>query len=156
FRDHLPFQNLQQRILPELLRKRAAERCLRIWCAACSSGQEPYSVAMLLREHFPSLDKWDVRIVASDLSNDMLERARHGRFTQMEINRGLPARLLVKYFRKDEMGWQIREDIRRMIEFCTINLVGPWPPLPLFDVIFLRNVLIYFDVPTKKTILGRI
>jgi chemotaxis protein methyltransferase CheR len=86
----------------------------------------------------------------------MLDRARRGSFSQMEVNRGLPARLLVRYFRKDQFGWQIREDIRRMVEFCSINLIGLWPPLPACDIVLLRNVLIYFDIPTKKTILGRV
>jgi chemotaxis protein methyltransferase CheR len=156
FRDVHPFENLRQRVLPELIARRLATRCLTIWCAACSSGQEPYSVAMLLREHFPHLTGWNVRILASDLSTEMLERARLGRYSQMEINRGLPAALLVKYFSKQGDEWIIKDDVRRMVEFRPINLAAAWPVLPYMDVVLLRNVLIYFDVATKKQILGQL
>ena len=156
FRDHHPFEGLRQVVLPELLRRRAAERRLSIWCAACSSGQEPYSVALLLREHFPQTAGWQLRLLASDLSDEMLERARQGRYSRMEVNRGLPARLLVKYFEQQGADWCLRADVRRMVEFRRINLAEGWPALPALDVILLRNVLIYFDVPTKKAILNRV
>ncbi len=159
FRDHHPFEALRQVVLPELLRRRAAERCLNVWCGACSSGQEPYSVALLLREHFGFLagaSGWSVRLIATDVSGDMLERARQGRYTRMEVNRGLPARLLVRYFEQDGPDWRLREDVRRSVEFRRLNLAEPWPPLPTLDVVLLRNVLIYFDVPTKKAILGKV
>jgi chemotaxis protein methyltransferase CheR len=156
FRDVYPFEHLRQTLLPDLLRRRAGERCLNIWCAACASGQEPYSIAMLLRESFPVLNDWKVRLIASDLSTEMLERTRRGRYSQMEVNRGLPARLLVKYFEKQGAEWQIKEDLRRQLEVYPINLIGYWPPLPPLDVVFLRNVLIYVDVSTKKEILGNV
>ncbi len=156
FRGVNPFEALKKWVLPELLAKRASERQLNLWCSACSSGQEPYSVAMLLREHFPTLANWTLQFVASDISGEMLTRAREGRYSQLEINRGLPATLLVKYFHKQGLEWQIREDIRRMVEFRQINLAEAWPSLPHMDIIFMRNVLIYFDLETKKAILGKV
>jgi chemotaxis protein methyltransferase CheR len=156
FRDSHPFELLRQTVLPELVRRRAAGRDLSLWSAACSSGQEPYSVAMLVREHFPALAAGGLRIIASDLSTEMLDRARQGLYTQMEVNRGLPARLLVKYFDKQGPHWQIKDDLRRLVEFRPINLTNAWPPLPALDVILLRNVLIYFDVATKQRILAKV
>jgi chemotaxis protein methyltransferase CheR len=156
FRDIHPFTGLRQTVLPALIKARSAERRLHIWSAACSSGQEPFSVAMLLREYFPSLTGWNLRIIGSDLSTAMLERARRGRYTQMEVNRGLPAQLLVKHFRKDGADWQLKDEIRKMVEFSSINLIDDWPALPPLDLILLRNVLIYFDVPTRKQILKKI
>ena len=156
FRDAHPFQSLRQAVLPDLLRRRGAERILSVWCAACSSGQEPYSVAMLLREYGPALEGWNVRIIASDLSTEMLERARLGRYTDAEVNRGLPAPLLEKYFRRHGGEWRIRDDLRGMVEFRAINLIDPWPALPALDVVLLRNVLIYFDLPAKRCTLERV
>ncbi len=156
FRDVHPFEGLRQVVLPELIRRRSAERRLHVWCGACSTGQEPYSLAMLLREHFPALAGWDVRIRGTDLSAEVLERARQGRYTQAEVNRGLPARLLVKYFRKDGPDWRLNDEIRSAVEFAPLNLVGAWPALPPLDLVLLRNVLIYFDVAAKKEILARV
>jgi chemotaxis protein methyltransferase CheR len=156
FRDVHPFECLRRAILPDLVQRRAGERRLAVWCAACSTGQEPYSVALLLREHFPGLGGWDVRLIASDLSREVLERARQGRYTQMEVNRGLPARLLVKYFQRQGLDWQLHGDVRRMVEFRPLNLIEPWPPLPPLDVIFLRNVLIYFDADARREVLGKV
>jgi chemotaxis protein methyltransferase CheR len=156
FRDVHPFEQLRLEVLPELMRRRAAERRLDVWCAACASGQEPYSVAMLLREHFPTLAGWDVRVLATDLSLDVLERARQGRYSQAEVNRGLPARLLVKYFVKDGADWQLKDEVRRMVEFRQVNLVGPWPAAPPQDVVLLRNVLIYFDEAARRSVLGKV
>jgi chemotaxis protein methyltransferase CheR len=156
FRDGHPFEALRCSILPELVARRAAERRLHIWCAASSSGQEPYSIAMLLREHFPSLSSWSLRLVASDLSREILDRAREGCYSQLEVNRGLPASLLVKYFERHGMNWQIKADLRRMIDFREMNLMSPFSSLPPMDIVFLRNVLIYFDVETKKAILGKV
>ena len=156
FRDIQPFETLKNFVLPELLKKREAERSLNIWCAACSSGQEPYSIAMLFREHFPELARWRVRFVASDISSEMLARAREGCYSQIEVNRGLPAPLLVKYFQKNGLKWQIKGDIIKMVEFQQINLATSWPVLPTMDVVFMRNVLIYFDMETKKAILGKV
>ncbi|HYC33213.1 MAG TPA: protein-glutamate O-methyltransferase CheR [Gemmatimonadales bacterium] len=156
FRDIHPFDALRQAILPELIERRASQRQLTIWCAACSSGQEPYSISMLLREHFPALTGWTVRIVATDLSGEMLERARSGRYSQLEVNRGLPASYLVKYFRKQGLEWQLAEEVRRMVEYRELNLNEPWPGVPPADLVFLRNVLIYFDVETKRSILAKV
>src|SRR4051794_16860847 len=127
FRDGHPFEVLRQTVLPELVQRRAEVRGLNIWSAACSSGQETYSVAILLRHHFPALAGWNIRLIASDLSAAMLERARRGRYSELEVSRGLPPELLNGYFRKQENGWQIRDDIRSMVEFRSINLSGPWP-----------------------------
>jgi chemotaxis protein methyltransferase CheR len=156
YRDFHPFEALRTEILPHVMRENAASRKLSIWSAAASTGQEAYSIAMLLREHFPQLATWKVRIHGTDLSTTTLDTARAGRYTQMEVNRGLPATLLVKYFTKDEGGWRIKDDIRRMVEFQPMNLIQPWPELGTFDVIFIRNVLIYFDTVTKQKILQRI
>jgi len=156
FRDLYPFEALRQQILPELMRRRTTERALHIWCGACSSGQEPYSIAMLLREHFPLLNGWDLRIIGSDLSVEILQRAQLGRYSQAEVNRGLPARLLVKYFQQSGADWQIKDEIRDMVDFQSINLIDAWPSLPPQDIVLVRNVLMYFDVATKKQILEKI
>jgi chemotaxis protein methyltransferase CheR len=156
FRDVRPFEALQQHVLPELFLRQASDRTLNIWSAACASGQEVYSIAMLLREHFPLGPDWTVRLLASDFSQQTLARARQGRYTQMEVNRGLPAPLLVKYFGRVGMDWQIAEELRRMVEFLPLNLIGPWPTLPAMNVVFLRNVLIYTDDETKRIILGKV
>jgi chemotaxis protein methyltransferase CheR len=156
FRDLHPFEALRTAVLPELIAKRAAERTLTIWSAATASGQEPYSVAMLLREHFPQLTGWKLTLIASDISEAMLSRARAGAYSQIEVNRGLPAPLLVKYFRRIDGEWQIAEDLRRAIEFRRVNLTTAWPFMPAMDIILMRNVLIYFDVPTKKAVLARV
>jgi chemotaxis protein methyltransferase CheR len=156
FRDHHPFESLRKVVLPELMSRRRDERCLNVWCAASSTGQEPYSVALLLREHFPELARWKVDLRASDLSEEMLARAREGRYNQIEANRGLPAALLVKYFQQQGTHWQLAQEVRSMVAFQQINLARPWPSLPRMDLVMLRNVMIYFDVDTKKAILGRL
>jgi chemotaxis protein methyltransferase CheR len=156
FRDLHPFETLRKTVLPELIRRRADERRLSVWCAACSTGQEPYSLAILLREHFPDLAGWRVSILATDLSGEVLARAKEGRYTQAEVNRGLPAASLVKYFRQHGSMWELSEQVRRGVEFRELNLVRPWPVLPRMDLVFLRNVMIYFDVDTKKAILGQV
>lgn len=156
FRDFHPFEALKKVVLPELIAKRATERALTIWCAASSSGQEPYSLSMLIRENFPQLASWKVRILATDLSTDILARAREGRYSQLEVNRGLPANLLVKYFQKRGCDWYLRDDIRGMVEYQVVNLSNAWPVLPPMDIVMIRNVLIYFGVETKKAILSRV
>jgi chemotaxis protein methyltransferase CheR len=156
FRDLHPFEALRHHLLPELMEKRAAERKLRIWCAACSSGQEPYSIAMLMDQHFPQLQSWDVSILGTDLSTQMLERAREGSYTKLEVNRGLPAPLLVRYFQADGPMWVLKEPIRERVEYREMNLIGTWPHMPKQDIVFMRNVLIYFDVETKQEILAQI
>jgi chemotaxis protein methyltransferase CheR len=155
FRDVLPFEALRKTVLPELIAARQNEKRLNIWCAASSSGQEPYTIALILREYFPELRNWKVTFQATDISREMLRRSREGRYSQVEVNRGLPVALLMKYFRQDGAHWQLRDDIREMIDFQPLNLAAAWPPMPLFDLIFLRNVMIYFDVDTKKSILRR-
>jgi chemotaxis protein methyltransferase CheR len=156
FRDPRVFGMLANSVLPSLLEARSAERSLTIWCAACSTGQEPYSVAMLLREHQPSLDGWRIRIVASDICRDVLARARAARFSQVEINRGLPASRLVKYFTQHGSAWELSPEIRQMVEFREINLIGSWQNLPAIHLILMRNVLIYFDMAAKQSIFERV
>jgi chemotaxis protein methyltransferase CheR len=156
FRDLSPFDALRNQVLPQLLAARAPTRSLTIWSAACSTGQEPYSLAMLLHEHFPVQARWPIRIVATDLSRPTLERARAGRYRQIEVNRGLPASLLVKYFKREGSDWVVAPDLRAMVDFRQLNLIEPWPPGLRPDLVLMRNVLIYFDVPTKKTILERV
>ncbi|MCY7382731.1 MAG: protein-glutamate O-methyltransferase CheR [Microcoleus sp. CAN_BIN18] len=155
FRDVNPFEMLKKSVLPELLKQR--QGCtLNIWCAACSSGQEPYSIAMLLREYFPQLARNQVQILGSDISTAMLKRANSGCYAQHEVVRGLPTALLHKYFHDCGKEWQIKEEIRSAIEFRQINLTEPFGSIPQMDIIFLRNVLIYFDVQTKQSILARV
>jgi chemotaxis protein methyltransferase CheR len=156
FRDVHPFESLRKTVIPDLIRRRSSERALAIWCCASSTGQEPYSLAMLLREHFPELQTWKVSLLATDLSRDVLARAREGKYNQIEVNRGLPAPLLVKYFQQQGTHWQLKEEIRRLVEFRELNLSQPWPFLPRMDLILNRNVMIYFDIPTKKSILSRL
>ncbi|MDZ8083333.1 MAG: protein-glutamate O-methyltransferase CheR [Nostoc sp. DcaGUA01] len=156
FRDRYPFEALKQYVLPELAKQRKIERSLNIWCAACSNGQEPYSIAILIQEHFPVLVNWSLRLIASDFSTKVLARARQGNYNQLEINRGLPKNIRDKYFNRLDNNWQINQEIRQMIDFRQFNLVETWPYLPKFDVIFLRNVLIYFDIVTKKALLKKV
>jgi chemotaxis protein methyltransferase CheR len=156
FRDVRPFDALRTFVLPELVKKRQGERILNVWCSACSSGQEPFSVAILIREHFPAILGWQLRIIASDISREVLARARQGRYSQLEVNRGLPAALLLKYFTKQDGRWQLKEEVRRMVEFLEINLVEPWPTLPTMDIILMRNVLIYVGVEMKKAVLTKV
>lgn len=150
FRDVHPFDALRESVLPDLLRQPGGP--LSIWSAAASTGQEAYSVAMLLADHFPDVV---AGILATDLSRDVLERARAGTFSQLEVNRGLPAPLLVRHFRREGAGWQLNDDICRRVEFRQLNLVRPWPPLPRMDVVLLRNVLIYLDAPAKRAVLSQ-
>ena len=156
FRDVSPFQALRTAILPALIKARASSRRLRIWCAASSSGQEPYSIAMTIDDAFPELRGWDVQIIATDLSKEMVERGKAGVFKALEVNRGLPAPMLVKYFTKVGVDYEIKPGIRSLVQFSELNLIGAWPAFPTFDIVFVRNVLIYFDVDTKRTIIGRV
>jgi len=156
FRDHHPFEALRKEVIPDLIRRRRDERALCVWCAASSSGQEPYSIALLLKEHFPELNGWKISVLASDLSREVLARAREGRFTQMEVNRGLPASLLVKYFEQHGTQWQLKPVITSMVDFREINLAETWPILPRMDLVLIRNVMIYFEVDTKKAILSKL
>jgi chemotaxis protein methyltransferase CheR len=155
FRDFGPFEALRRQALPEILAARSEVKTLRLWSCACSTGQEPYSLALLLREHF-SLANWTVKILATDISARVLDRARLGRFSQLEINRGLPVALLPRYFQRANLDFELAPDVRKMVEFRPFNLSQPWPDLPKMDVIFLRNVMIYFDVEIRRQILSRI
>jgi chemotaxis protein methyltransferase CheR len=156
FRDHKPFEALRREVLPALTLARAATRRLRIWSAACSTGQEAYSLGIVVHELFAARPDWDVQILATDINGDVLARAREGSYGQLEVNRGLPAAMLVRYFTQHGGQWRIKEEVRRLLRFELLNLTRPWPTLPPMDVIFLRNVMIYFDLPTKQQILARV
>lgn len=156
FRDIHPFETLRKTVIPDLIRRRGTERALTIWCCASSTGQEPYSLAMLLRESFPELQTWKVTLLATDLSREVLARAKEGKYNQIEVNRGLPAALLVKYFQQQGTQWQLKQEIRNLVDFRELNLANPWPALPRMDLILNRNVMIYFDIATKKSILNRL
>ncbi len=154
FRDWKPFEALKQVIVPGVLAR--GERRLDLWSAACSSGQEAYSVGMLLSEHFPQLSDWQVQLHCTDISREMLERTRAGRYSTLEVNRGLPAPLLLKHFAREGDAWVVKPALRNLLKVSHLNLAGTWPALPPMDVVMIRNVLIYFDVPTKKAILERV
>jgi len=156
FRDIHPFEALRTTLVPEFRERNAARRSLNIWSAACSTGQEIYSIAIYLREHFPELANWKLQLVGTDLSENVLTRAREARFSQIEMNRGLSATLLVKYFERDGMNWQLRPEVRNMATFSKLNLIERWPPMPVMDIVFLRNVLIYFSPDTKRAILEKV
>src|SRR5262249_2266712 len=147
---------LRQHILPELLQRNGATRTINVWCGACSSGQEPYSLAIVMKEFFAARPGWTVRIQASDISASMVERAGNGSYNQLGINRGLPPTMVVKYFERRGLEWRVKGELRSMVEFFRMNLISGWPPLAAMDVIFLRNVLIYFDTETKKAILNKL
>jgi chemotaxis protein methyltransferase CheR len=156
FRDLVPFDQFRSFVLPQLLKTRAAKKSIRIWSAACSSGQEPYSLAMILSEEKMKLLGWQVEITATDLSTEILEKAQAGLYSQFEVQRGLPIQLLVKYFKQQGDRWQIDPGIRGMVKFRCLNLLDDFTSLGAFDVIFCRNVLIYFDQPTKTVVLERV
>jgi chemotaxis protein methyltransferase CheR len=156
FRDFHPFEALRLHILPRLIEQRGFTRRLVIWSAASSTGQEPYSLALLIKEHFPQLAGWNVSILATDISATVLAQARQGIYSQLEVNRGLPAPLLIKYFTQAAAKWQLKDEVKKLVEFRHMNLSKPWPMMPAFDLVLIRNVMIYFDVEAKKTILKRI
>ncbi len=156
FRDKVPFDHLRDTILPALIQARAARKSLRIWSAASSTGQEPYSIAMCLREKAAALAGWRIEIVATDLSQEVLEKSKAGIYSQFEVQRGLPIQLLVKYFTQSGDIWQLNGDIRSMVQFHPLNLLQDFSHLGTFDVIFCRNVLIYFDQETKAVIFERL
>jgi chemotaxis protein methyltransferase CheR len=153
FRDLKPFDVLRAEVLPQLIQARRPQRRLSIWCAAASTGQEPYSVVMLLDQHFPELADWKIDFLATDISSEVLARASAGVYTQFEVNRGLPAPMLVKYFENLGGKWRLKPSIRQRVTFKPMNLIQPWPSMEPLDLIFARNVLIYFDQPTKSQIL---
>ncbi|QWG24430.1 protein-glutamate O-methyltransferase CheR [Bradyrhizobium sediminis] len=155
FRDKIPFDHLKEAVLPALVQARASRRALRIWCAASSTGQEPYSIAMCVKE-FAGLTGWRVEIVATDLSQEVLEKSKAGIYSQFEVQRGLPIQMLVKYFKQTGELWQLNADIRGMVQHRQLNLLQDFSHLGTFDVIFCRNVLIYFDQDTKTGIFDRL
>jgi chemotaxis protein methyltransferase CheR len=156
FRDKVPFEHFRETIMPELLRSRAARKSIRIWCAAGSTGQEPYSLAMCLKEMAAALAGWRVEILATDLSQEVLEKSKSGIYSQFEVQRGLPIQMLVKYFKQIGELWQVNADLRAMVQHRQLNLLHDFANLGSFDVIFCRNVLIYFDQDTKTNVFGRL
>lgn len=156
FRDMHPFDALRHEVLPNLIAARKMQRTINIWSAACSSGQEACTIAMTINEYFPEISDWQVQIIGTDLSAAMVQRAREGKFNQAEMNRGLPASLLVKHFVREGLSWVLKPQLRKMMRFQEMNLITTWPPLPRFDIVFLRNVLIYFAPETKKQILANV
>jgi chemotaxis protein methyltransferase CheR len=156
FRDKLPFDHFRDSIMPEILQARASRKSIRIWCAAGSTGQEPYSLAMCLKEMSAAISGWRIEIIATDLSQEVLEKSRAGIYSQFEVQRGLPIQLLVKYFKQTGELWQINPDIRAMVQHRKLNLLHDFSQLGVFDVIFCRNVLIYFDQDTKVNIFNRL
>ena len=154
FRDNSPYQVFTETMLPAMLASRQTTRHISIWSAACSSGQEAYSLTMLLDKHLPA--GWTASILATDVSTAMLERVKAGRYGQVEMNRGMPATDLVRYFTRVGSEWEVSADLRSMVRTQHLNLAAPFPALPRFDIVFLRNVLIYFDMETKRDILRRV
>ena len=156
FRDKVPFDHFRDSIMPEILQSRAGRKSIRIWCAAGSTGQEPYSLAMCLKEAGAALSGWRIEILAADLSQEVLEKSKAGIYSQFEVQRGLPIQMLVKYFKQTGELWQINADIRAMVQHRQLNLLQDFSQLGTFDVIFCRNVLIYFDQDTKVGVLDRL
>jgi chemotaxis protein methyltransferase CheR len=156
FRDKVPFDHFRETVMPALLAARAKSRRIRIWCAAASTGQEPYTLAICLKEMGKDLKGWRVEIVATDISTEVLQKAKSGIYSQFEVQRGLPVLLLIKYFSQVGEMWQVAPELRGMVKFKPLNLLDDFSRLGLFDVVFCRNVLIYFDQATKSEVLDRI
>ena len=156
FRDKVPFDHIRETILPALITARAREKRIRIWCTAASTGQEPYSIAMILREFNAQLAGYRTEIIATNISGEVLARAKAGIYSQFEVQRGLPIQQLVKYFSQVGETWQIAPEIRAMVQFRPLNLLKDFSALGTFDLVFCRNVLIYFDQDTKIQVLNRI
>jgi chemotaxis protein methyltransferase CheR len=156
YRDKIPFDHFRDTIMPTLLAARAREKRIRIWCTAASAGQEPYSLAMAIKSMGAAIAGYRIDIVATDLSSDVLEKAKAGIYSQFEVQRGLPVQLLVKFF--DQVGetWRLAPELRGMVQFRPLNLLNDFSVLGNFDVVFCRNVLIYFDQETKIAVLNRI
>lgn len=156
YRDKTPFEHFTQVMMPELLKSRASQKKIRIWCAAASTGQEPYTLAMCLKEMEAKVAGWRIEILGTDISNEVLERAKSGTYTQFEVQRGLPIQLLLKYFTQQGESWTIAPQLRSMVQWRKFNLLENFAAFGQFDIVFCRNVLIYFDQTTKVDILGRI
>ena len=155
FREMHVFDGFRKVVIPEITRRNAATKSFNMWCGAASSGQEPYTLAMCLHEA-RELAGFKTTFVASDISQEMLTRCREGVYSQLEVNRGLPAPMLVKNFTRSGADWIVKDHLRKLVEFKEVNLIGTWPLLPKLDVVFLRNVLIYFDIETKREIMRKI
>ncbi len=155
FRDKIPYDRFRDTVIPDMMQKRAVQRKLRIWSAACSTGQEPYSLAMML-DGFSTLAGWQFDIIATDISNDVLDKARSGSYSQFEVQRGLPISMLMQHFEQVGDQWRLSAKIRKMVQFRQLNLLTDFSILGQFDAVFCRNVLIYFDQPTKVDVLTRI
>jgi chemotaxis protein methyltransferase CheR len=153
FRDHHPFEALRNSVLPRLIEARSTVRHLRIWSAGCASGQEPYSIAMLLDDAFPELADWEVEILATDLCKPMVERTADGRYSPFEVNRGLPVTFLLRFFDEEHGLWQVNDSLRSRVQPLQLNLVQPWPEIGEFDLVLLRNVLIYFEPEARQQVL---
>ena len=156
FRDITPFEMLRQIVFPRLIEGRRDKRRLRIWSAASSTGQEAYSLAMLIAEHFPDLAQWDVKIIGTDISRHVVDYAQKGRYRRLEVNRGLPARMLLKYMVREGDEWEVIPRVRTMCEFRYANLCSPMPQLPVFDLVMLRNVLLYFSQHDRRALFKEI
>ena len=156
FRDRVPFELIRKVILPKLMQARAEKRKLRIWCAACSTGQEPYSLAMILDEEARKVAGWNIEIIATDLSQAAIDIARNGLYSQFEVQRGLPVANLLRYFKRDGDGWRLNEHLRERVRFHTHNLIRDFSSFGVFDLILCRNVLIYFDERTRLDVLARL
>jgi len=156
FRDKAPFEDLKKTLIPPLMKARSNLKKLRFWCAAASTGQEPYSLLMMLEESFAELKQWSVEVVATDIAQSMIDRAREGIYSQFEVQRGLPIQYLVKYFSQVSGGWQVKDSLRQRISWQKLNLLERFDNLGPFDIVLCRNVLIYFEVPMKRDILERI
>jgi chemotaxis protein methyltransferase CheR len=156
YRDKVPFDQFREVVVPSLIKARAAQRRIRIWCAAASTGQEPYSLAMILKEMAVPLAGWRTEIIATDISNEVLEKARAGLYSQFEVQRGLPIQMLMKYFTQAGETWQISPEIKAMVQYRPLNLLADFGHLGKFDVVFCRNVLIYFDQETKIGVFERL
>lgn len=156
FRDRRVYDALQEHVLPDIIERNRSSRKIKIWSAACSTGQEPYTLGIVLRELLPDVDRWNILIDATDIDRQVIERAREARFSRLEVNRGVPAKLLVKYFVREQREFILSEDVKRMVQFRLLNLIEPWRAAHVYDLIMLRNVLIYFDRDVKRRILERV
>jgi chemotaxis protein methyltransferase CheR len=156
FRDKIPFEHFRTTIMPALIAARRGARAIRIWCAAASTGQEPYSLAMCLKDFERDIAGWRIEVLATDLSAEVLEKARQGVYSQFEVQRGLPIQLLIKYFTRSGEFWQVAPELRAMVRYRQLNLLADFAQLGAFDVVFCRNVLIYFDAETKTNVLNRL
>lgn len=156
FRDRRVYDALQKHVLPEIIERNRGKREIKIWSAACSTGQEPYTLGIVLRELLPDVDSWRILIDATDIDNKVIERAKEARFTRLEVNRGVPAKLLVKYFQRDHREFLLSEDVKKLVTFRNLNLIEDWRSPHVYDLVMLRNVLIYFERDVKHQILDRV